>query len=106
MYLSAERVAIANRAVQETFEQTSIVWQAIPHWDVGDPGQFRVRNDTTGPQNAVREDGLWPPFGGSSLELDGVSVRFALRGAQGLAPSPDALLDAVIARTVLLAEDV
>src|SRR5262245_29328184 len=33
MYLSAERIAAANRAIQETFEQTSVAWQAIPHWD-------------------------------------------------------------------------
>ena len=39
MYLSAERMALASQAVQETFEQTSIAWQAIPHWDTGDPSQ-------------------------------------------------------------------
>ena len=41
MSLSAERVAIANRAIQQTFEKSSIAWQAIPHWDTGDPGQVR-----------------------------------------------------------------
>ncbi len=45
MYLSAERLALANQAVRETFEQTSIAWQAIPHWDTGDPGQTRVPLD-------------------------------------------------------------
>ncbi|WKG06109.1 hypothetical protein [Mycolicibacterium sp. HK-90] len=38
-------MAIANRAICETFEQTCIAWQAIPHWDTGDPGQSRVHND-------------------------------------------------------------
>jgi hypothetical protein len=45
MYLSAERIAVANKAIQETFEQTSIAWQAIPHWDTGDPAQTKVRRD-------------------------------------------------------------
>lgn len=42
MYMSAERFALANQAVRETFAQCSIVWQSIPHWDVGDPGQITV----------------------------------------------------------------
>lgn len=42
MYLSAERLAVANRAVRETFEQTSVAWQAIPHWDTGDPDLGKV----------------------------------------------------------------
>ena len=42
MYFSAERLALANKAVTETFEQSSIAWQAIPHWDTGDPGQTQV----------------------------------------------------------------
>jgi hypothetical protein len=44
MYLSAERWALANNAVVETFEKTSIAWQIIPHWDTPDPGQMRVSN--------------------------------------------------------------
>ena len=47
MYLSAERLALANQTVQETFEQTSVAWQAIPHWDTGDPGQAKVRRTTS-----------------------------------------------------------
>ena len=45
MYLSADRLALANQTALETFEQCSIAWQAIPHWDTGDPGQTQVRND-------------------------------------------------------------
>ena len=45
MSLSTERMAIANRAIRQTFEKSSIAWQAIPHWDTGDPGQVLVRND-------------------------------------------------------------
>ncbi len=41
MYLSAEQTAIANKAVTDTFEQSSIAWQAIPHWNTGDPGQIQ-----------------------------------------------------------------
>jgi len=54
MYLSGERMARANQQVQETFEQTCVAWQAIPHWDTGDPGQSYVRaddiNNPTGPR--------------------------------------------------------
>jgi len=45
MYLSAERLALANRTVKETFEQSSVAWQAIPHWDTGDPTRTQVRSD-------------------------------------------------------------
>ena len=45
MYLSAERLALANQTILETFEQTSVAWQAIPHWDTGDPSQTLVRSD-------------------------------------------------------------
>ena len=46
MYLNAERIAIANKAIHDTFEQTSVAWQAIPHWDTGDPAQTKVRSDS------------------------------------------------------------
>ena len=44
MYFSAEHLALANQALRETFQQCSIAWQAIPHWDTGDPGQINVEN--------------------------------------------------------------
>lgn len=53
MYLSAQQLALANQAVLETFENTSIAWQAIPHWLTGDPGQTQVRNDNVTPPAAV-----------------------------------------------------
>ena len=37
MYLNAERIAVLTRRFKTRFEQTSIAWQAIPHWDTGDP---------------------------------------------------------------------
>jgi hypothetical protein len=92
MYLSAERLAVANKAVQETFEQASIAWQAIPHWDVGDPGQIRVRDGVTST----------PGF----LPLDAEYEDFNLTWAQACAPSPDAVLGTVIAKTVDLATKV
>ena len=103
MYLSAERIAVANKAIRDTFEQTSIAWQAIPHWDTGDPGQLRVRVDHTYEETPEIENGLAAPLRGKSVELSAESVRFAVTVAQATAPTPDALLDAVIARTVTLA---
>lgn len=92
MYLSAERLALANRTIQETFEQTSIAWQSIAHWDTGDPGQTLVRNDV------VNNPGFIP------IELEYISFKVTLVQAQ--APTPDPLLAEVIARTVDLAKAV
>jgi hypothetical protein len=99
MYLSAEPLAVANKAVQETFEETSVAWQAIPHWDTGDPGQTKVRSDVTKPPGHG-------PFGGDSLYLRRKAVRFYVTLAQACAPTPDALLAAVMKRTVELAAEV
>jgi hypothetical protein len=100
MYLSAERIAAANRAIQETFEQTSIAWQAIPHWDTGDPGQTRVRSDVTSAQAGTIGQG---PLGGASLAVTIGTVPFYVTLAQASAPTPDALLAAVVSRTADLA---
>ena len=106
MYLNAERIAVADKAIRDTFEQTSIAWQAIPHWDVGDRGQLRVRNDNAYAP-AVKEGELSPPISpGDSLKLEAKSVRFAMTVAQTIAPTPDALFAAVLARTVQLAGNV
>jgi hypothetical protein len=99
MYLSAERIAVANKAVQETFEQTSVAWQAIPHWDTGDPGQTYVRSDVTAPLGTG-------PYGGSPIEVKTVPIRFYVTLAQACAPTPDALLAALMPRTVELAQAV
>lgn len=92
MYVSAERLAIADREVMETFGQTSITWQAIPHWDTGDPGQVRVRNDVV---NAA---------GVLNLGMD--QKKFKATLAQLGAPTPDSLLAEVMARTADLATEV
>ena len=101
MYLSAEQTAIANKAVQETFEQTCVAWQAIPHWDTGDPGQTKVRCD--GAYAPLNDKG---PLGESPVPIVAFTRYFYLTVAQATSPTPDALLDAVIARTVQLAGDV
>jgi hypothetical protein len=101
MYLSTERIAVANKAVKETFEQTSIAWQAIPHWDTGDPAQTKVRLD-----KAYAPRGDDKPLGEDPVKIETFAHYFFLTVAQAIAPTPDALLDAVIARTNYLAADV
>jgi hypothetical protein len=105
MSLSAERIAIANRAIQKTFEQSSISWQAMPHWDTGDPGQTFVRADRT---TAADPDPKKDPdpehaFGADPIPLGSDSVRFLMTLAQVTASTPDALLAAVLPRAVELA---
>ena len=78
MYLTAQQLAVANQAVLETFETTSIAWQAVPQWNVGDPGQSRVRNDVV---NA-------PGF----LTIELLQIPFQLTLAQTSAPSTDSIV--------------
>ena len=97
MYLSAERIAVANQAIKETFEQTSIAWQAIPHWDTGDPAQTKVRRDI-----AYAAPGDKGPLGEDPVDILTLPQYFLVTVAQATAPTPDSLLAAVIARTVYL----
>jgi hypothetical protein len=90
MYLSAERLALANQAVKETFEQCSIAWQAIPHWDTGDPGQSRV------PDDVVNNPGFL------NLGLDHKDFQVTL--VQTIAPTPDSLVAEVNLATTQLAQ--
>jgi hypothetical protein len=92
MYVSAERLAIADREVMETFEQTSIAWQAIPHWDTGHPGQNQVNNDVVDK----------PAF--LTLALDNEPFEATL--AQLGSATPDALLAEVMAKSAALAASV
>jgi len=92
MYLSAERLALANQTVRETFAETCVAWQAIPYWDTGDPGQSTVRADDI-------DNPAAPP-----IPLDPIPVPFAVSVAQALSPSPDALLAQVMAKTVELSQ--
>ncbi|TFV58860.1 hypothetical protein E4P42_10175 [Mycobacterium sp. PS03-16] len=89
MYLSAERMALANQTVMETFEQTCVAWQTIPHWDVGDPGATRVRDDVMNK----------PSF----IDLKPEAEPFQLTLVQAGAPTPDSLLSEVMAAAVKLA---
>jgi hypothetical protein len=92
MYLSAERLALANQAVKEIFEQCSIVWQAIPHWDTGDPGQITVADGKYGA----------PGF----LTVQQKQTPFTVTLAEANAPTPDLLLTEVMANAVDLAKQV
>lgn len=86
MYLSAERVALVNHTIRTTFEQTCVAWQAIPHWDTGDPGQTNVSDNNSG---VVKVESPFEPLTPSVAEL--------------MAPTPDALLDKVNAAVAKLA---
>jgi hypothetical protein len=90
MYFSAEHLALANHAVRETFAQCSIVWQAIPHWDTGDPGQISVPNGILATPNL--------------LPVKTKSKDFELTVAQTISPTPDALLTGVTTATKDLAK--
>jgi hypothetical protein len=91
MYLSAERVAIVNRTIQQTFEQTCIAWQAIPHWDTGDPGQTAVVNDdATNPVVSIKP----------------ATEAVHLTVGDLIAPTPDAMLAKITAAVVTLAAKV
>jgi len=91
MYLSAERLALANQAVTETFGQCSVAWQAIPHWDTGDPGKIRVA------------DGKFPPL---FIPMTLQEEQFDVSLAQANGPTPDTLLAEVMAVTRKLAQKV
>lgn len=92
MYVSTETLAVVNRAVRKTFEQTCVAWQVIPHWDTGDPAQTKVA-------------------GGSLTSLEGVDVvgshvDVPVTLAVASASTPDALLGQVIDKTAELAATV
>ncbi|MGO9156955.1 hypothetical protein [Mycobacterium sp.] len=95
MYLSAERLALANKTVAETFAQCCVAWQAIPHWDTHDPSKTQVPRDNVGPPLDVFLP-LTPPL----------AVPFQVTLAEAIAPTPDELLANVIADTVQLASTV
>lgn len=93
MYLSAERLALANQTVKETFEQTCVAWQTIPRWDTGDPSQTRV---------PIGNLGTPAKF----VDLTVTPRDFDVTLAAAIAPTPDELLANVIDETVKLAADV
>lgn len=92
MYLTTEQLAIANQAVVETFEQTCIAWQAIPHWNTCDPGGSRVRNDV------VNNPGF--------LKVRSRQVSFKVTLVQTTAPTLDSLIAEVNWATTKLARKV
>lgn len=95
MYLSAERLALANQAVKETFGQCSVAWQAIPHWDTGDPGQISVPNGLVGASANFLT--LAPPPSPPPPPTIQLTV------AEAIASTPDALLTSALAATKTLA---
>lgn len=95
MYLSSEWLALANQAIRETFESTCIAWQAIPHWDTGDPAQ-----------SAVPAEDVNTPTAPTVVSLVSLSIPFDVTLATALYPTPDSLLNLLNDRTVELAADV
>lgn len=93
MYLSAERLALANQAVKDTFGHTCVAWQSIPNWETGDPSQTSVPIDNLTGVNAF-------------ANLTPTTRDFPVTLALANAPTPDKLLANVIAATVKLATDV
>lgn len=94
MYFSAERLALANKTVTETFEQTCVAWQAIPQWKTGDPSMTQVPSQLVNPPP--------PPFF-LGPPLTSLAIPFQVTLAQAVAPSPDEMIALVIANTVKLA---
>jgi hypothetical protein len=88
-------MALANQTILKTFEQSSVAWQTIPHWNTRDPGQVRVRSDIMFSFEEKPD---------ASIELDTGSEFFDVTLALTTAATPDALLAKVIARTVGLAK--
>ncbi|WP_406816289.1 hypothetical protein [Mycobacterium sp. M23085] len=88
-------MAHANQAVKEAFGQCSIAWQAIPHWDTGDPGQLNVANGLLGANAGFLAVG--PPPSPPPPPTIQLTV------AETIAPTPDALLTAVMTATKTLA---
>jgi hypothetical protein len=95
VYFSAEHLALANQALRETFGQCSVAWQAIPHWDTGDPGQLTVANGLLGGSAGFIALAAPPP--------PPPAPTVQLTVAEAIAPTPDALLTGVMAATETLA---
>lgn len=114
MHVSAERIAIADRAIRQTVEQASVAWQSVPHWEIGDPGRVWVRSDVTRTLDGLTDvahlhrdaDGTEQPFGAVPLELETRCVRFRMTLAQTSSSTPDALLSAVAPRAEALARQI
>jgi hypothetical protein len=105
MSLSAERIAIADRAILQTFERSSVAWQTVPHWDTGDRGQSLVRGDIVSglPGPGASATLRARPLAMRPLRLKTKTVTFLMTLGQATATTPDALLAAVIPRAVELA---
>jgi hypothetical protein len=88
-------MALVNQTILKTFEQSSVAWQTIPHWNTRDPGQVRVRSDVI--FSFEKRD--------ASIDLAPSTEFFDITLAQTTSATPDALLAKVIARTVELARE-
>lgn len=96
MYQSPEWVTIANQAVKETFENCSVAWQAIPHWETGDPAQTQV------PADVISD----PPTPAKVLPITALTRTFDVTLAVATCPTPDTLINIINDHTVKLAADV
>jgi hypothetical protein len=104
LFLTAERLAIADQVILSTFEQSSVVWRTIPHWDTGDPGLTRVRGDVSYSFSWSEEQKLSGPMASAPFSVGPLDVPFRATLAQVTSATPDQLLAAVISRTVELAQ--
>jgi hypothetical protein len=102
MSVADERFALADRAVRQAFEQSSVAWRVIPQWNVGDPGCTRVRMEVTSrlADLPVGEG----PLPSESVAIETASQRFRVTLAQATSATPDALVTAAGLRAVALAQ--
>ena len=112
MSLTADRIALADQAIQRTFAAACVAWQVLPQWDVGDPGRVNVGREIRFAFDGAAPAGLPDPlFAGAAFATKQVPVRpesvgFTMTLAQATSARADALLTAVVARATDLARKV
>ena len=99
MSLTAERVALADQAIQRNkraFAQCCITWQTVPQWDAGDPGRTKVGTEVRYSFGANFD--ATKPFAMDATDVVTKTSPFAVTAAQAAATTPDAVLTAALAR--------
>lgn len=104
MSLTAERVALADQAIQRAFAQCCITWQTVPQWDAGDPGRTKVGTEVRYSFGANFD--ATKPFAMDATDVVTKTSPFAVTAAQAAATTPDAVLTAALARAPDLARQV